>query len=174
MEHLRYPIGRFIAPDVISQDNLLMALESIRTFPEELKHLTESLSDSELAKTYRPEGWTIRQVVHHCADSHSNSFIRVKLALTEESPTIKPYEEALWAALFDGSSLPIEPSLLQLQGIHYKWYHLFNRLSADQWQRTYIHPEHGKSFTLAETALTYAWHGLHHMEHIKLALRSNT
>lgn len=124
------------------------------------------LSDAQLDTPYRPEGWTIRQVVHHCADSHMNAIIRLKLALTEEKPVIKPYFEDRWAELVDGKSLPIEPSLKILEGVHKRWVLLLENLTASQFQRTFVHPELGTEFSLAVATANYAWHCEHHLAHI--------
>jgi len=115
---------------------------------------------------YREGGWTLRQVVHHCADSHMNAFCRFKLAMTEEKPVIKPYEEARWAALADSKNLPVDASLAILKGLHERWTVLMKSLREAERHRTFIHPEHGREISLQETIGLYAWHGEHHLAHI--------
>ncbi|MEO8794912.1 MAG: YfiT family bacillithiol transferase, partial [Daejeonella sp.] len=115
---------------------------------------------------YRPEGWTVRQVIHHLADSHMNAFIRFKLALTESNPTITPFDESLWADLPDGKKSPIDSSLKIIEGLHFRWTALLNSLSEDQFQRTYFHPDHGKKWTLENVLALYSWHSSHHLAHI--------
>lgn len=127
------------------------------------------LSETTLELTYRPSGWTIRQVVHHCADSHMNAFIRFKLALTEDSPTVKPYREEFWAELPDILNLPIEPSLQILEGLHQRWATLLRSFGSREWMAGYIHPEHGKHVGLDEATGEYAWHCRHHLAHIRVA-----
>ena len=131
--------------------------------------LVKDLSPLELDYIYRPGGWTIKQVVHHCADSHMNSLIRFKLALTEDLPTIKPYFEERWAELADYHN-PISDSLIILQGVHNRWVTLLKSLDQEQLKRDFIHPEHQKRFTLKETMALYAWHCQHHLAHIEQAL----
>jgi hypothetical protein len=141
----------------------------IQEFPEEIIKETAELDNKQLDTAYRPEGWTIRQVVHHCADSHMNSFTRCKLALTEDTPTIKPYYEERWAELKDSKHLDITPSIQMLIGIHYRWVQLLRSLSATDLEKTFIHPEHGKHISLKENIAFYAWHCKHHLAHIALA-----
>ncbi|HWS60267.1 MAG TPA: putative metal-dependent hydrolase, partial [Flavobacterium sp.] len=123
-------------------------------------------TEEQLNTQYRLEGWTIRQVVHHCADSHMNSLTRLKLALTEDKPTIKPYREELWAELPDSKNLPLESSLKMLEGIHYRWSILLNNLTKEHRERTFIHPNKGKEFRIDENIGLYAWHCNHHLAHI--------
>ncbi|MCC5929384.1 MAG: putative metal-dependent hydrolase [Cyclobacteriaceae bacterium] len=164
-ESLQYPIGKFKAPEKIT-DALIAAWHSaIAQFPEDLRKAVSSLNNEQLDTPYRQGGWTVRQVVHHCADSHANSLMRFKLALTEDNPIIKPYEEAKWAELSD-SSMPIEPALQMIEGIHARWVVLLKSLSNHQFAQTYYHPEHKKSFRLDYTLALYAWHCNHHLAHI--------
>ena len=118
LEKLKFPIGKFSKPDFISQNDLRNWISDLEIFPTNLMNLTQNLSIEKLNWIYRPDGWTIKQVIHHCADSHINSFVRFKLALTEDKPTIKPYFEERWACLADSKSMPIEPSLAILKGVH--------------------------------------------------------
>ena len=166
LEKLKFPIGKFQPPFVIDNSHLENYINTIQNFPEKLKLETKGLSDQQLNTPYRPEGWTIRQVVHHCADSHMNSLIRFKLALTEDTPTIRPYHEELWAELPDSSSLPIQSSIKMLEGIHERWSFLLKNISDVQWNNTFIHPADKKQVTLKENVGIYAWHCDHHLAHI--------
>lgn len=166
LENLRFPIGHFEKPIEITKDILSGYISDISSFPNRLRVAVENLSDVQLDTPYREEGWTLRQVVHHCADSHMNSLIRFKLALTEEKPVIKPYFEERWAELEDSKNMPISSSLKLLDGLHERWTILLNSLSQDDLQRTFIHPEHGKEFRLDENIGVYAWHCNHHLAHI--------
>lgn len=173
IETLKYPIGKFSKPLNITKVLLTEWIETIATLPNHLSHEVKNLTDEQLDTPYRPEGWTIRQVVHHLADSHMNAFIRFKLALTEEEPIVKPYIEGKWAELPD-STIPIEFSLQILNGVHARWTALLKSLSNTDLTKTFIHPEHGKTFRLDEIIGSYAWHCNHHLAHItKLKERSN-
>ncbi|WP_269226813.1 YfiT family bacillithiol transferase [Flavobacterium eburneipallidum] len=170
LEKLKFPIGQFQKPETISQNDLDSWINDIESFPSRIKNLTSSLTVEELNWIYRPQGWNIKQVVHHCADSHINSLIRFKLALTEELPTIKPYEEQLWAELADGNSNDISPSLQLIEGLHKRWVLLLKSFSSTELKRLFIHPSNKKTSTLEETIGMYAWHGNHHLAHIEQAL----
>lgn len=170
LEKLKFPIGKFEKPETISQKDLDIWINDIETFPSKIKNLTENLSVEELNWIYRPQGWNIKQVVHHCADSHMNSLIRFKLALTEDVPTIKPYEEQLWAELADGGSNDISPSLQLIEGLHNRWVVLLKSFGEKELKRQFIHPANKKTLSLDETIGTYAWHCNHHLAHIKQAL----
>jgi hypothetical protein len=172
IESLKFPVGRFSAPKEITAEQLEEWVGIIEEFPALLKMETDKLSDIQLDTPYRPEGWTVRQVVHHCADSHMNSFIRFKLALTEENPTIKPYHEDQWAELADAKNLPIESSSKILEGLHHRWVVLIKSLSADDLQKTFVHPANQKTMSLATTIALYAWHSRHHLGHVKLVSES--
>ena len=166
LDQLRFPIGKYINTTVIDSNGLKNFIADIQSFPKCLNEEVAHLNDAQLDTPYRPEGWTIRQVVHHCADSHMNSLTRFKLALTEDSPTIKPYYEERWAELADSKFTPIESSLKLLEGLHERWVALLNSLTELQLKRNFIHPEHGKSFQLDENIGVYAWHCNHHLAHI--------
>jgi len=166
IEQLKYPIGRFEKPEIITKPDLINWISDISTFPTRLKKEVNHLTEKQLETMYRPDGWTIRQVIHHCADSHMNSLIRFKLSLTEENPIIKPYFEELWAELADSKNMPIEPSIKILEGIHQRWTILLNNLTEKDLKRVFIHPEHGKSFSIEENIGIYAWHCNHHLAHI--------
>ena len=173
IEKLKYPIGRFEKPHVITNDLLNEWITDISTFPSKIIGEVISLTDEQLDTRYRPEGWTIRQVVHHCADSHLNSFIRLKLALTEEQPTVKPYSENQWAELDDSIGMPVESSLKIIEGIHTRWVMLLNNLTDEQFSRVFIHPEHNNVISIKENVGIYAWHCKHHLAHITEAKKRN-
>ena len=170
LEKLKFPIGKCPKIDDVSKNDLKTWIATIEEFPSKIKKLTSNLSIEELNWMYRPKGWNIKQVVHHCADSHINSFIRFKLALTEEVPTIKPYEEQLWAELVDGNSDDILPSIQIIEGVHARWILLLKSLSPTDLKRQFFHPANGKTSSLEETIGVYAWHCNHHLAHIEQAL----
>jgi hypothetical protein len=170
LEKLKFPIGKCPKIDDVSPNDLETWIAVIENFPAKIKTLTSSLSVEELNWIYRPKGWCIKQVVHHCADSHMNSFIRFKLTLTEDVPTIKPYEEALWAELADGNSNDISPSLQIIEGVHARWVFLLKSLGVKELKRQFFHPENLKISSLEETIGVYAWHCNHHLAHIEQAL----
>jgi hypothetical protein len=165
-EKLRYPIGQFIAPTQYTAEYLSNKIADIASFPERLKKEVSTLTNAQLDTQYRPDGWTIRQVIHHCADSHMNCFIRIKWALTEETPTIKFYHEELWAELHDNTTIPIGPTLSLLEGLHFRLEFLMNSLSKTDLQKSFIHPANNKEYKLEEIIGTYAWHSNHHLAHI--------
>lgn len=169
LENLKYPIGRFKKPPEINDIVLAEWIAEIEKFPDVLKAETASMQNREVTYRYRPGGWNILQVIHHCADSHLNSFIRFKLALTEEKPVIKPYFEERWAEQTDALEAPIEYSLEILSGLHKRWAILLKSLNKEMWEKTFIHPEHGREFVLKENLGIYAWHGRHHLSHIRQA-----
>lgn len=169
LEQLAYPIGHFHAPSIIDQSVLEEWIEQIASFPEKLAQELAGLTEQDFMRKHRPDGWTIRQLVHHCADSHMNSFIRFKLALTEENPSIKPYEEQLWAELPDVLQINISSSLSILRGLHKRWEILLKNLNPRDFDRSLIHPATGKIIDLKTNTGIYAWHGQHHLAHIKNA-----
>lgn len=162
---LRYPIGRFDPGKVAPAQGLETSLQEMQALPGQLRQAVQGLSDAQLDTPYRPGGWTLRQVVHHLADSHMNAYIRFKLALTEDNPAIKPYREDAWAGLPDSRLEPVEVSLQLLEALHRRWLVVLRNLSASEWQRSYMHPESGRT-DLAHAAAQYAWHGRHHLAHI--------
>ncbi len=166
LDELKYPIGNFKRPENISKEILNEWISVIAQFPDNLRREVSNLTDVQLDTNYRPGGWTIRQLVHHCADSHINSFIRFKLALTEENPTIKPYFEERWAELSDSKKYPIEPSLKIISGIHERWAALLNGMKDKDMERSFFHPEQGRAYKLSEATGIYAWHCRHHLAHI--------
>ena len=165
MDDQRYPIGKFTYNGPPSPEQRLLLLEEVAQTPAKLRAAVRGLSDAQLDTPYRPEGWTVRQVVHHVPDSHLNSYVRFKLALTEEDPAIKPYFEDRWAELEDTKNTPLEVSLLLLESLHDRWVRLLRSLTPEQWKRTFRHPELG-SMPLDKTLALYAWHGKHHVAHI--------
>jgi hypothetical protein len=166
LEKLRYPIGQFVAPEKYTKEYLIDKINEIASFPERLQKEVLSLTNEQLDTAYRPDGWTIRQVIHHCADSHINCFVRIKWALTEETPTIKFYHEELWAELHDNTTMPIGPSLSLLEGLHFRLAYLMSSLSENDLQKSFIHPANNKEYKIEEIIGTYAWHSNHHLAHI--------
>ena len=165
-EDLRYPIGQFAPPASGDPEELQEWIREIDAFPKELEASVADLNDEQLDTPYRPGGWTVRQLVHHVADSHMNAVVRFRLALTEEAPTIKPYEEAAWAELGDARDAPIAPSLTILRGLHDRWVRLLSSMSEEDWAKTYHHPDYG-STPLNQALAYYAWHSRHHVAHIR-------
>jgi len=162
---LRYPIGDFSRPAAIGAADRRGAIAVLAALPGELRSAVSGLSEAQLDTPYRDGGWTVRQLVHHVADSHINSYVRIRLALTEDWPTIKPYDEARWAELADARTLPVEVSLSLLEALHRRLVVLLQSLSEADWERGYIHPEHGRE-KLATVALLYSWHSKHHTAHV--------
>lgn len=171
IEQLKYPIGKFVKPDTIDELLIRQWINDIQQFPALLEELTAPLTVAQLNWRYRPEGWTIKQVAHHCADSHINSLIRFKLALTEDAPTIRPYFEGRWATLPDSMDDDLSSTMFLLKGLHQKWVKLLRNLSEEELDKTFVHPEYGKVYTLRENIGIYAWHGNHHLAHIWQALQ---
>jgi hypothetical protein len=163
-DELRYPIGTF-TPAAENDGVFSAAIGEIEALPANVRAAVQGLNDRQLDTPYRSGGWTVRQVVHHIADSHMNGFVRTKLALTEPNPTIKPYDENAWSQLAD-ARLPIEISLPIIGGIHTRWLAVLRGLNADQFLRTFVHPEHAQSRTIGYHVQNYAWHGRHHVAHI--------
>ncbi|RUS47983.1 YfiT family bacillithiol transferase [Cohnella sp. AR92] len=165
MESLKYPIGKFQQEGAISTEQRERWIGDIERLPAELRAAVAGLTEEQLDTPYREGGWTLRQVVHHVADSHSNSFTRFKLALTEENPTIKPYEEGDWAKLAD-SKLPVEVSLVWLEAMHTRWVTLLRSMTGAEYARTFFHPGSGETVPLDRATGMYSWHGRHHTAHI--------
>lgn len=171
LQQLKYPIGKFAAPDKIDEEQINVYIHQIETLPMRLRWLVQDMMEAQLETPYRPGGWTVRQVVHHLPDSHMNSFIRFKLALTEDRPLIRPYDEARWAELPD-SKAPVDISLDLLSAVHARWTILLRHLNEADWARVFIHPELGDEFRLDQALAMYAWHGNHHLTQVKnLVLR---
>lgn len=165
MNDLRYPIGKFHFDGPLTEEQKRKSLDDIVGTPANLRSAVEGLSPQQLDTPYRPGGWTVRQVVHHVPDSHLNSYMRFKLALTEEEPTIKPYAEDRWAELADTKQTPVDVSLTLLDSLHDRWVRLLRSLTPEEWKRTFRHPDLGP-MTLEKTLALYAWHGRHHVAHI--------
>ncbi len=163
LEQLRYPVGP--PPSRATTGQRQHAIDCIRDLPAKLAEVYKDLDDARLDMPYRPGGWTVRQVAHHIADSHINAYTRLRLALTENWPTIKPYEEALWAELPDARALPVQDSLALLVPLHARWVRLLTSLDESGWERGYLHPESGR-VTVAVMTELYAWHGRHHTAHV--------
>ena len=166
---LQYPVGRFTLPDTVTADALSVAIDEITALPSAMRAAVQGLTAAQLDTPYRDGGWTVRQVVHHVADSHMHAYIRVKFALTEESPTIRPYDEAAWTALPDVAALPADVSLSLIDGIHARWVACIRGLDAAQRVRPFVHPELGPQ-RIDGSLLRYAWHGRHHTAHITALL----
>ena len=164
-ELLRYPTGKFSPPVTYTAEDLRKWTTTIKEFPGRLRHAIIGLTEKQLDTPYRLGGWTLRQVVHHVADSHMNSLMRFKWALTEDRTIIKPYEEADWALLPD-YRLPVEPSLRIIEGTHLRWVALLESFTEDEWNRTFTNPESGSTLQLKKALALYAWHCKHHLAHI--------
>ena len=162
---LSYPIGKYDFQIEVTEDDRRRFIDQIEEAPAQLREAVKGLLPDQLDTPYRPGGWTVRQVVHHVPDSHLNSYIRFKLALTEEEPTIKPYHEDLWAELADGRTAPVDVSLALLESLHSRWVMLLRSLTAKDFERTFRHPEIGV-VSLSKILGLYAWHGRHHTAHI--------
>jgi hypothetical protein len=165
MEDLRFPVGKFQRPASLSSDERRAAIAAVTATPVNLRAAVRGLSEAQLDTPYRPDGWTVRQVVHHVPDSHANALIRFKLALTEDTPTIKPYNEAEWAKLEDTRTTPIETSLSLVDGLHDRWVRILNAMSPSDFERKLNHPENGL-MSLDQMLALYEWHGRHHVAHI--------
>ncbi len=166
LDALRFPIGEFTPKKNISDEDIKKYISIIESFPNKLKLAVTGLSDEQLDTPYREGGWSSRDVVHHVGESHMNSYIRFKLALTEDTPAIKPYDEALWAKLDDYKHTPPEVSLNLLENLHIRWVILLKSLTPDQIKRKLYHPEHKREIPLTEFMQLYAWHCEHHLAHI--------
>lgn len=164
LEALRYPIGKFEMPEHMTPEQLDHWIVDIDHFPSALKHALEGLSEHHLDIPYRPGGWTIRQIVHHLADSHMNAFIRTRLALTEDNPTIKAYDQDAWAELVDSKNSPVEWSAFILEGLHRRWASVLRRV--EDWGASFVHPEYKRTYRLDQMLALYRWHGQHHLAQI--------
>ena len=171
-DSLSFPIGRPQVPTApLSVAERTELIQQITDLPAQLAAAARAVGGEALQLPYRPGGWTGRQVVHHVADSHLNAYCRFRLALTEENPTICPYEEAAWAELPDVAATPITVSLTLLEALHTRWVNLLHHLDEAQWQRTFYHPGTQRTPTLEQTLALYAWHGQHHVAHLNLLLQ---
>lgn len=173
IEFLRYPIGRFSWPADYDAGAVSHAVIEIETMPQHMHKAVKGLDDDQLDTPYREGGWNVRQVVHHVADSHMNAYMRFKLALTEDVPTIKTYLENEWAHLRDSKDLDVGVSLHLLENLHKRWVYLMQTLSDEQWQREFFHPDQKKNIPIYKLAALYAWHGKHHVAHVTTLRQSN-
>jgi hypothetical protein len=173
MTDLRYPIGKFRFEGPLTEDQKQKHLADIEQAPSHLRAAVKGLSNRQLDTPYRPEGWTVRQLAHHVPDSHLNAYIRFKLALTEDEPTIKPYAEDRWAQLADTPTTPVEVSLTLMDSLHQRWMNLLRSLKPEDWKRTFRHPEMGL-MSLEKTLALYSWHGRHHVAHITTLRERNS
>lgn len=171
LEQLRYPIGQFESPQPITDAHISKWITILETLPQRLEEMVKHLTAEQLETPYRPEGWTVRQLIHHIADSHHHSYIRFKWALTEDSPMIKAYDEKGWSALFDARTAPIQMSLDHLRAVHAKLVYLLRGIPLSDLERKFIHPEGNVTTSLKENVGRYAWHGSHHFAHIQNLLK---
>lgn len=162
----RFPIGPFAPPTKVTERDRARWVDDLARAPQALREALQGLDDAQLATPYRAGGWTVRQVAHHLADSHVNGFIRFKVALTEDHPTIKPYREAAWAELVDSKTVPVSVSVQLLAALHERWNAVLVAMSPGDWQRTYFHPEKNAAVTLESALALYSWHSRHHVAHI--------
>jgi hypothetical protein len=165
-EDPRYPVGKFEYRSPSTDAQRSAFIQTIADTPGRLRDALRGLTASQLDTPYRDGGWTVRQVAHHLPDSHMNGFTRFKLALTEDGPTIKPYDETRWAELGDVRGTPVETSVNLLDALHQRWVVLLRSMGGGDWERTYMHPEHGRTFTLDNALGLYDWHCRHHVAHI--------
>lgn len=173
MEELKYPIGKWKSPDTIDKIRCSNWINEIKDLPNQLKSTLSHINENDLQRKYRPEGWTIQQVVHHIADSHMNAYIRHKLSTTEDTPTINPYNEKLWSEMLDVKMIPIDVSLNLIESLHLRWAVFLGSLNEPDLKKGFIHPQHNKKILLEESIGMYAWHGTHHLHHLKNALKFN-
>ncbi|WP_310391654.1 YfiT family bacillithiol transferase [Hymenobacter sp.] len=169
---LRYPIGPAQLPDqALSAAERTALIQQLAELPAQLMAAARAVGGEGLERPYRPGGWTGRQVIHHVADSHMNCYFRFRLALTEERPTVRPYDEQAWAELPDVAATLITVSLTLLEALHSRWVTLLHHLTEAQWGRAFYHPNLERDFTLDQALAMYAWHGQHHLAHLKLLLK---
>ena len=166
MSDLRYPIGTFERRDALSADERRTMIETIAAAPSRMREAVAGLSDAQLDTPYREGGWTVRQVVHHVPDSHLNAYVRLKLALTEDDPLIRPYDEMRWAALPDSRDTPLDVSLTLLESLHARWVTLLSSIKDADFRRTLRHPDHTGILTVDWLVAMYAWHSRHHVAHV--------
>jgi hypothetical protein len=171
IKNLQYPIGHFSFPEQVTDQMVSEWIRILEELPSTLEHLVMHLSDVQLNTPYRPEGWTVRQLVHHIADSHHHSYTRFKWALTENEPMIKAYEEKAWSSLFDAKTAPIQISMAYLRALHAKMVFLLRGLSSDDLEKCYVHPEGNTKVSVKENIGKYAWHSQHHCAHIQGLLK---
>lgn len=174
LEKLKYPIGHFVDKGTYTPADIKTNIQIISALPSKFINLLGGWTEEQYNSPYRPDGWTIRQLIHHVADSHINAYTRCRLAMTEDNPTIKPYNEAAWAELADGKMAPVELSIQLLRYVHLRWVLLLNSMNKEDLARTYFHPATQKSVRLDSVIAMYAWHSEHHYQHaFQLAVRNN-
>jgi hypothetical protein len=166
IESLRYPVGKFKFPQEVSTDERKEMLSIIEGLPSKLRNAVHGLDNKQLDTPYREGGWSVRQVVHHLFDSHVNAYIRMKLAVTEDTPTIKPYDQDKWSELEDARTSPVDISLSLLDGVHKRWMIFLDSLSEEQFKLCFFHPESKRKISLEQTLALYSWHSRHHLAHI--------
>ncbi len=167
MEHLQYPVGRYQKPEGYTPADMQEWIKILDVLPSWMDACIENLDERQLQVPYREGGWTIQQVVHHVADSHMNAYVRLKLALTEDNPTVKPYDEKLWAEMADTKLVPVNISVTMLHTLHRRMAVVLQNMKPVDWDRTYYHPEHNRNIPIWEMVALYAWHSRHHTEHIR-------
>lgn len=172
IDPIRYPVGKYEKPARILKSDVSKWRKEIERLPRDLKKLVSGLDDHQLDTPYREGGWTVRQVIHHLADSHMQAYCRIKLALTEDNPTVKPYEEKLWAELSDAKTADIKFSLYILTGLHKRWALCIKAMTKDDYKKTFFHPVHGRNQTVGEIIGLYAWHCRHHLSHIRNLIKA--
>ena len=165
-----YPIGRFELPETLTPAQRNERINTIEELPATLLNILRNTKPEDLSNKYRDGSWMVREIIHHLADSHMQGFARFKLALTEDNPIIKPYEQDGWALLPDVGRVEIEPSLNIIKGVHHRWTVLMRTMKSKQWKRTFHHPDWNHNFTLEQSLAQYAWHSQHHLAHIRTAL----
>lgn len=168
LEQLKFPIGNFVKPQEITEHQITTWIDEIAALPQQLIETVSTISKEKLNTPYRPGGWTLKQVVHHIADSHMNSYIRFKLACTEDNPSIRPYFEDRWAELNDAKFADVQVSLSLISALHGRWVLFLKSMKSEDWEKTFFHPESKKTTQLKEVVGIYAWHGKHHLNHLKL------
>jgi len=173
IEILKFPIGRYTIPDTVSDDKKSSCIDSIEHLPERLDNTMSGLSTKQIDTPYRPGGWTVRQLVHHIADSHINAFTRFKLGMTEDSPHIRPYDQEAWCSMSDAGTLEPSVSMQILKGIHHRWTHVLRSMTADDYLRVVYHPEMKRDISLAQLLTQYGWHSDHHLAHITTLRQRN-
>ncbi|OJJ23872.1 metal-dependent hydrolase [marine bacterium AO1-C] len=166
MNQLSFPIGQFTTPDQVTPEEIQQFIERIAALPAKMRATVANLTPEQLNTPYRPEGWTVLQVIHHVPDSHMNAYIRFQWGLTEDAPTIKVYNEKDWTALEYLNEVPPEVSLTILESVHQRLVYLLRSLDEASWNRTFFHPEYNQEYSLKQALAMYAWHGDHHLAHI--------
>ncbi len=169
MEHLKFPVGKFSFPQDFNFSDLQDWINVLKNFPDQLENLINMITQDQLLSTYRPGGWTAKQVIHHISDSHTHALMRFKWSLTEEKPVIKPYLEDKFAGLSD-YELPVNTALTMIKAVHLKWSSIIENMAEADWHKGYFHPQSNRFFTLYDAMALYAWHCRHHFAHIKICM----